>query len=319
MCPVCKEEADFKFIQDYQNEWGKWSLYECSKCEVQFWMPFKAPGKEWYQSCVGYIVQNIERPKLSRGYHRKFLKIFGKIPKDIRVLDLGCGRGEFLAELKKRGCEVWGVDFDKNAIKVAKSYFGLRNVYAMSFDDFFKLSNLPRFDIITFFEVIEHLDNPLEFIENVVKLIKDEGSIVLSTPSRDRILVNAIKADFPFHHLSRWNEKAISNLFRKFNFRIVRVEYVEQFQFILDALSERLRFGLVAKTIQNKGSYIGEKKLLTKIVHSAAYFKDYFLFGLPAFILFLIGKLKKQKNGDMLVWLKKQHALSKTTKNLSSL
>jgi len=311
ICPVCKEKANFQFIQDYQNEDGKWSLYECPKCQVQFWLPFKNPGGEWYESCEGYVVQNIEKPKLSRGYHKQFLRTFKDFSEDIKILDLGCGRGEFLAELKKRGCEVWGVDFDRKSIELAQNYYGLRNLFAVSFDEFFKFPNLPKFDIVTFFEVIEHLDAPLEFIQNVGRLIKDNGLIILSTPSRERILVNSIKADFPPHHLSRWNEKAISNLFKEVNFKIIRVDYVEQFQLILDALSEKFRFGLVKKTIKTSKAESNRKEnflgptFLTGIVHSSAYLKDYLLCGIPSFALFLIGKLTNHKNGDMLVWLKK--------------
>lgn len=308
ICPVCQEKADFKFIQDYKNKDGEWSLYECLKCHVQFWQPFKNPGSEWYESCAGYVVQNIEKPKLSRSYHKKFLNILKNFSENTKILDLGCGRGEFLAELKKRGCEIWGVDFDEKAIEVAKNYYGLKNVYAMSFEDFFKLQNLPKFDVITFFEVIEHIDNPLEFIRNAVKLLKSDGMIVLSTPSRERMLVNAIKTDFPYHHLSRWNEIAISNLFRKINFKIIQVDYVEQFQFILDALSERFRFGLVMKTVKvskNKKNIIPQATFLIRIVHLGGYLKDYLLFGIPAAILFLIGKLTNRKNGDMLIWLKR--------------
>ena len=36
ICPVCKKKANFKFIQDYKNERGSWSLYECSK----FWLDY---------------------------------------------------------------------------------------------------------------------------------------------------------------------------------------------------------------------------------------------------------------------------------------
>ena len=55
--------------------------------------------------------------------------------------------------------------------EIAKERFGLENVYAVSFEDFLKRTDLPSFDIITFFEVIEHLDKPLEFILSVKRLL----------------------------------------------------------------------------------------------------------------------------------------------------
>lgn len=310
ICPVCKEEADFKFLQEHRNKFGEWTLYECLKCQIQFWFPFKNPGAEWYELDETYIVKTIGRQKISRGYHKKFLKVYKNFLKNIRILDLGCGTGEFLAELKKRGCEVWGVDFNKKFIESAKKFFGLKNLYAMSFDDFFKIDNLPKFDIITFFEVLEHIDNPLEFIQNVKNLLKENGMIVLSVPSRERILVNLIKGDFPPHHLSRWNEKAISNLFSKIGFKIFRVDYVKQFKFIFDSILQNVHFGIVEKTkkmLQTNKNHLPASPILIlpKIVHFGAYLKDYILFSAPALILFLIGKITKQKNGDMLIWLKR--------------
>jgi 2-polyprenyl-3-methyl-5-hydroxy-6-metoxy-1,4-benzoquinol methylase len=311
VCPVCEEKSDFKFIQDYENKGGKWSLYECSKCTVQFWMPFENPGVNHYER--KYIVRDTMNPQILYGYHKYFLKIQKNFPKNTRVLDLGCGTCDLLAELKKRGAEVWGVDLDKNAINFAKKYLKLENVYAMSCDEFFKLPNLPKFDMITFFELLEHLDNPLEFIQSVKNLLKEDGTIVMSTPSRERILANLWQSDFPPHHLTRWNEKAISNLFKKINFKIMYLTYTDQLKFLLESLNSKLRTGLVLKTakvfksqkLENKEKEIVGGNFLTRIVHLGASFKDYFITGIPAIFLLIISKFLKYKNGDMLIYLKK--------------
>jgi SAM-dependent methyltransferase len=310
-CPVCKEKTDFKFIQDHKNERGEWSLYECPECQVQFWIPFKAPGLEHYERA--YIVRDTMNPKLLYDYHKHFLKIHKNFPKSTKVLDLGCGTGDLLAELKKRGCKVWGVDIDKNAINFVKKYFKLENAYPMSAEEFFRLPNLPKFDLIMFFEFLEHLDNPLDFIENVKKLLKEDGVIILSTPSRERIFANLFGCDFPPHHLTRWNEKAISNLFKKIDFEIIRISYVDQLKFLLESLNDKIRLGLVFKTAKiSKSSKINDREkgiiggtFLTRIIHFGAYLKDYLITGIPAIFLLLISKLMGYKNGDMLIWLKK--------------
>jgi SAM-dependent methyltransferase len=209
------------------------------------------------------------------------------------------------------------VDINKNVVEFAKNHFKIANVYHMSFDEFFKLPNLPKFNLITLFEVIEHLDNPLEFIQNIGKLLKDDGTVVLSTPSRERILVNT--QDFPPNHLSRWNEQAIHNLFSKIGFKIIRVEYIQQLNAIFDCLRQffKLNIGLglkYAKLMGNKsieyerrGIFIVKNTPLTKIVRGGALLKDYLLFGLPAIFLFLVGKITKRKNGVMLIWLKRKY------------
>lgn len=320
LCPVCKEEAYFKFIQDYKNKWGEWSLYQCSKCEVQFWLPFKNLGRNWYGNEsrdgyeIAYLNREIGKPKIFRGYHKQFLKSFPKNVKNTKVLDLGCGTGDFIADLQKRGCEVWGVDFNKNAINYAKECFGLENIFLMPCDEFFQLSNLPKFDIITCFEIIEHLDNPLEFIREAGRLLKPEGIIVLSTPSRERLLVNLPKWDFPPNHLTRWNKKAISNLFKKINFKIANFQYVEEFEVLYGLMVEKIRFGLVAKvkkalknkeTAVKKGTTIEKYNLFIKIIRLGAHIKDYLMGGPPAIILFLVSKIMGHRDGIILVSAKK--------------
>lgn len=310
ICPVCKERADFKFIQDYRSKEKEWSLYECSKCAVQFWIPFKNPGVKHYSR--NYIVRDTMDPQFLYGYHRKFLKV-QSFSKNTKILEIGCGTGDILVELKKRGCEVWGVDMDPVAVAFIKKHFKLKNVYAMPVDDFFKLSNLPKFDFIIFFELFEHLDNPLNFIKNIKKLLKDNGTIVISTPCRERILPNLWQSDFPPHHLTRWDRKAISNMFEKIGFRITQIYYTDQLKFLMESLNSKLRLNLVlktAKTFKNKKIEKSEKGIIggtviTKIIHLGAYIKDYLLCGVPAFFLLLVSKIKGCKNGDMLIWLKK--------------
>jgi len=313
ICPVCKEKANFKFIQDHRNEKGKWSLYQCPECQAQFWLPFKNPGVVHYER--NYIVRDTMEPQFLYGYHKKFLKVHKNFPKGTKVLEIGCGTGDLLAKLKHRGCKVWGVDIDPVAINFIKKHFKLENAYAMSGDEFFRLPNLPKFDIVIFFELIEHLDNPLEFVQNISKLLKDDGMIVLSTPSRERVLPNLLECDFPPHHLIRWNEEALTNLFKKINFKIIRICYTDQLKFLLESLNHKFRLGLVLKTakifknkdIENKGKEIVGGTILTRMVHFGAYLKDYLLCGIPAIFLLLFNKLTNHKNGDMLIWLERNH------------
>jgi len=305
ICPICQEGKLFKFVKDYRSKSGKFSLFECELCKIQFWTPFKNPGVDWYEKQDSFTARGILRYKIYRDYHKKFLKLYKNLPPNIKVLDLGCGISEFIAELQKRGCEVWGVDFDKNFIEIAKKNFNLKNVYTMSFDDFFQKQDIPQFDIITFFEVIEHLDNPLKFIQNAKKILKPGGKIILSTPERERLLVNLAHLDFPPHHLTRWNREAVSNLFKKINFGISHIEHIGQFGCLMSAINEKFRTGLVNKTAElSKGN--NKKLVMVKLVHLGGNLKDYLIGGIPAIFLWLFSKLTKHENGTILIEFKKR-------------
>jgi len=303
VCPICKEGKQFLFIRDFQEKEHRYSLYQCLDCQVQFWEPMKNFNSEWYEDNNPYKIRDILVPKIFRGYHKSFLKKHNSFSKGTKILDLGCCTGEFLFELEKRGCQVWGVDSDKEAIRIAKKHFALKNVFAMSFAEFFKKKDLPKFDIITFFEVIQYLDNPLQFIKSVKNLLKPNGTIVLSVPCRDRMMVNSNNWDFPHTgSFTRWNKTAVLNLFKKYNFTIVSVEYLEQFKILSEVFSGKFSTDLVNKSIailENKKRFT----IIPKIIYFLAFFKNYFVSAVPVFFSWSIGKITKRNNGIILVEL----------------
>jgi SAM-dependent methyltransferase len=303
ICPICKSGRKFKFIRGFLKDQAKYSLYQCLDCQVQFWLPLELERSQWYEKTNPYRVRELIGVKIYRGYHKTFLKRNKAFPEDAKILDLGCGTGEFISELKKRGCQVWGLDFDRKAIKIARQQFGLENVYSLSFEEFFKKENLPKFDIITFFEVLEHLDNPLEFVQNVKSLLKPDGRIVLSVPSRERMLANLNNWDFPPHHFTRWNKEAILNLFQKFDFHIFNISYVEEFRILLESITGKFKTGWVSKSLD-----VSKKKrkplILTKIMYYLGRLKGYIIGTIPAGLLWALGKITGRKNGIMLIELK---------------
>jgi len=289
ICPVCLELSECKFVTDYQSKDGNFSLYECLKCNVQFWLPFKNPGQQWYEAQEKY---RPKKPQIYRGYHKKFLELYSVFSPSIKVLEVGCGTGELLYEVEKRGGEIWGVDLDKIDIEVAGQYFKLKNIYAMSFEDFFLQPHLPRFDLVVFFETIEHLDNPLKFIRSVKNVLKPNGRIILSTPSRQRMWVNLYEWDFPPYHLTRWDVISVSKLFRKINFEIASIYYTDQYihfqelcRMFTEKIIRRVRlFGFIYKLVP----YL---------------FIDYLFTKFPAAVFFLVGKIFRKKNGVMVIKL----------------
>ena len=299
VCIICKEGKNIRHKRNFFRQSKEYSFYECATCKVQFWFPQEIADREWYEHVNPYKARQLGGIKL-RGYHKLFLKKYASLPKDAKILDLGCGVGEFLFELKKGGYEVFGMDFDRDAIKIAKNQFGLENVFALSFEEFCQKSDLPKFDVITFFEVIEHLADPAAFIKNIKNLLKPGGKIILSTPSRKRMLPNLNSWDFPPHHFTRWDATSLSNIFSRFGFSVQSVSYVEQFKVLRESVLGKLTTGLVLKSVS--GSSLQKRSMLVpKAIYFLGRVKSLILGTIPASILWIFGKITGRENGIIFV------------------
>ncbi len=274
-CPFCREANKPKFIKDIKNKDGQFSLYHCPNCQGQYWAPFSHPGGEWYEKGDSYNVKNEFKPRHIHGYHEYFLKHHPQLT-DQYILDLGCGTGEFLNETKKLGANVYGVDIDREAIKIAKHFFKFDHLYAQTIEDF--LANPPhnQFDYITMFEVFEHTDNPIEIVRETKKLLKSEGLLIMSIPSRERIFVNLAGWDYPYHHLSRWSGKAIKKILELNDFNNIKISYINKFrqlrELFLDLLAAKLHFKSARKfkvesNPNNSPTKLSIKKLIIKIIY----------------------------------------------------
>lgn len=220
-CPSCNNELSEKdfievYIAPFNNK--EYKLYHCPKCDLQWWEPLRIIP-EFYEK-EGDEVYAAFHVGVKRKVGKNHKMFFKHIPlKSGRLLDVGCGDGVFLLEAQERGYEVWGIDFDRKSICVCQERKGLKNTFAMSLQDFAEFcerKNL-KFDVVTFFEVLEHQDKPKEFLQTVRSILKPDGWIAGSVPNRNGRTWKDIRkyttTDHPPHHFLRLSSKALSNLF----------------------------------------------------------------------------------------------------------
>lgn len=148
-----------------------------------------------------------------------------------RLLDIGCGDGLLMKTAQKSGMEAWGIDFDSKSVAAAKQNYSLDHCFSMSLEEFREYSNSHqiKFDVITFFEVLEHQDDPRGFMEIVSSLLSKDGHIAGSVPNRNRFLATYSNRAFgagdnPPHHFTRWSVPVLKSFLQSLQFQNVHAE-----------------------------------------------------------------------------------------------
>ncbi len=102
----------------------------------------------------------------------------------MKALDIGCGGGLFLAALKREGAHVAGIELSDTRAHYAKSKHGIEVVKRPIEDEYWgTFAN--SFDIVTLWDVIEHVNFPQATLKAAAKTLKPGGVLLIDTPCRD--------------------------------------------------------------------------------------------------------------------------------------
>lgn len=173
-------------------------------------------------------IAKIARDFLQYKKAKSVIKLSDKDKSEIKVLDAGCGSGVFLRILKKiigSGKNLYGNDFSEKILEPLKNEgFG---IIPGNLDGF--VAN-ERFDVITMFQVIEHLYDPLKAIKNLSAALKDGGYLFIETPSIDSLDAKIFSKGYwdgyqiP-RHLWLFNERSLRKAALLANLKVIEVKY----------------------------------------------------------------------------------------------
>jgi 2-polyprenyl-3-methyl-5-hydroxy-6-metoxy-1,4-benzoquinol methylase len=157
-----------------------------------------------------------------------------------KVLDVGAGTGDFLNSCKKSNWEIFGVEPSLDAIKIAakKNVFLKQNVSEF---------HQKKFDVITLWHVLEHIENLTEYIASIKKLLKENGTLVVAVPNYKSYDAKFYKEhwaafDVP-RHLWHFSQNSISKLFSQVSMRVVKTLPMKFDAYYVALLSEKYKSG----------------------------------------------------------------------------
>ena len=138
------------------------------------------------------------------------------------LLDVGCGDGTFLARMRRRGWTVTGLDFDPIAAKAARDRHGLE-VHVGTIEEAFA-GRKALYDVVTASHVIEHVPEPIRFLEQCRSLLRPGGRLVLKTPNASSYGARRYGAAWrglePPRHLHIFTGPALISCARKAGFAV---------------------------------------------------------------------------------------------------
>ena len=168
------------------------------------------------------------RHEVARRRLRKISGLLGKAaPAAIRLVDVGCSRGQFVAAAAQLGFDAEGVEPAPKSAAAARAA-GLRVHQGLLEDLRFPAA---AFDALTLFEVVEHLRQPLELLRECRRILKPGGVLVISTGNTASWTVATMRARWDYFdiardggHISFFNPSSVRQLAANSGFTVARIE-----------------------------------------------------------------------------------------------
>ncbi len=148
------------------------------------------------------------------------LEDYLKKPLHGKLLEIGCGHGDFLLRAAAKGLTVTGIEYSEHASAIAAKKLGDKgNVLTGEIDQL--LSSTEKFDFIVFADVLEHVRNPREFLRKAYSLLNPNGIAITIVPSTDSFsarVMNNKWMEFKPEHLWYFSKQTLRQLLYSENF-----------------------------------------------------------------------------------------------------
>lgn len=243
-CAICGNEKA-ELLMQTQNIHGakllskeSFNLMKCQRCGLIYLNPRPKGRREefyglnYYNSCISsansmesywtaYV--NLKKRRMLKEYKQK-----GK------MLDVGCGAGDFLAVFKNDEFDLYGVEpsflgYSLSSKKIKGTIFKDKIINCGFAEEYF--------DVVTLWHVFEHMDNPNQELSEINRILAAGGLFFISVPNANSLGFKMSK-EYWFHmdsprHLYNYTPATITNILNKNGFKVIKIVF-PSFEYPLD-------------------------------------------------------------------------------------
>lgn len=186
-----------------------------------------------------------------------------------KILDIGCGTGDFLKMAQEYKWNPVGVEPDKNARKIASTKTGIQ----IQDNEWLSKIEAHSFDAITMWHVLEHVPNLETQISILKKIIKPNGTIFIAVPNFKSHDATHYKEKWAAYdvprHLWHFSQKSINELFEKENMKVVKTLPMKFDAYYVSLLSEKHKTGKMNPIKAFYRGFISNFKAITTSEYSS--------------------------------------------------
>lgn len=228
-------------IKDGLRDSDNYKVFRCDDCgQVQVNpIPTVDEDRNYYnndsQAKAVFEDVNMEvmKSKSILDVNRRFEMFKDKINKNMNLLEIGCGYGFFVENLKNKGYDIKGIE-----VSNIRREYGIKALACEIYDINLLNQNISdsqkeKYDVIFLFHVLEHISEPEKFLRNIRKMLKKEGSLIIEVPNLDDHMLERSKEyrDFYFQraHITYFNKTTLINLLTKSGYIDMEFEGVQRY------------------------------------------------------------------------------------------
>ena len=257
VCPLCGNSRYINYLicEDHAVSHESFAIVECDSCHFKFTNPIPSSGQlsQYYES-ENYISHTNKANSIINLVYKliRFFTLKRKVGliekhrrgKKKRLLDMGCGTGDFLFSAQKAGWQISGVEPSAGARTKAVA---LTNVEIYKTLEDIDPSTSNKFTAITLWHVLEHVEDLSETIKHLHSLLSKNGSLFIAVPnpmSLDAQIYKQFWAGFDVpRHLYHFTQETMLQLLKKHGFKVANTLPMTWDAYYISLMSEKYKHG----------------------------------------------------------------------------